>query len=107
MKENVFLEIVEAQHTNRLSILTSNKKRRVAGTEDRLVQFKRMAALRKCPVKSVPMDLCTKQFTDLIDMADNTHPECKNIEYLEELIADVQNYLDILLALAIEENEVI
>ena len=107
MTEDDFLKAVEDQHNVRLSILTSSKKRRVAGTDDRLIQFKRMAALRKCTVKSAAVDLCTKQFTDIIDMADGTHSESNNIPYLKELVADVQNYLDIVVAIAVEENQVV
>jgi len=38
-------------------------------------------------------------------MADNTHSDSKNIPYLKERGADVQNYLDIVIAIAVEEDE--
>jgi len=75
------------------------------GDGDRLGQFKRMAKTRKCSNMSAAIDLCTKQFTDIIDMADGTHPKAGDIKLLRELISDVQNYLDITLAIAEEENE--
>jgi len=61
-----------------------------------------MAKMRKCTEPSAAVDLCTKQFTDILDMADGSHAKAGDIKYLRELIADVQNYLDITLILASE-----
>ena len=102
MKEQDFMEIVDRQHTFRKSLLSNPDKKRTAGTDDRLLQFRRMAAMRKCTVESAAIDLCTKQFTDLIDMADCSHPKHNDVKFLSDLIADVQNYLDILLAITTE-----
>jgi hypothetical protein len=105
MTNEKFLDIVEDLHKYRINILSDSKKKRTASSDDRLIQFKRMAALRKCTVKSAAIDLCTKQFTDLIDMADETHQCFRDIEYLKDLAADVKNYLDILVAIAMEEEQ--
>jgi hypothetical protein len=105
MTNDKFLKIVKDLHEYRLKILNDPKKKRNFGSDDRLVQFKRMSSLRKCTVKSAAVDLCTKQFTDIIDMADESHPKYFDLEYMKELAADIKNYLDIMVAIAIEENE--
>lgn len=104
MKDKIFLMIVDEQFEHRKKILSDPKKKRTAGSSDRLLQFKRMAAMRKCTIKSAAIDLCTKQFTDLLDMADETHPKFDDLDYMKELVADVQNYLDIMIAIAVESE---
>lgn len=102
MTKEDFMKVVAAQHKRRISLLNDSKKSRTAETEDRLLQFKRMSVMNKRPLTSVPLDLCIKQFSDIIDMADGSHSHTEDISYLRELVSDVQNYLDILLALAEE-----
>lgn len=104
MDQDKFMGIVESHHNYRMNILCNPKKSRTAGNVDRLLHFKRMAKMRKCSVLSACVDLCTKQFTDILDMADGSHPDSWDVDYFEELISDVQNYLDI--ALAIKKEEV-
>lgn len=103
MLEDKFLEFVENHHSYRVDLMKRGDKKRVASSPDRLYQFKRIAEMRKCSTPSAAVDLCTKQFTDILDMADGTHPMSGDIIYLTELIADVQNYLDLTLACAEEE----
>ena len=100
MNEQTFLNYVEAQHAYRLRVLKDPKKKRSLGSTDRLLQFTRLAALRQCSEESAAIDLATKHFTDILDMAEGSHPERDNIDYWRELVADIQNYLDITLALA-------
>lgn len=102
MLESEFLNIVESNFSKRKELLCSPSKRRMGGTFDRLSQFKRMAYLRKVKWEQVPLDLCSKQFTDIIDMVDGSHEKAGDLDYLTELINDVQNYLDLTLALCIE-----
>ena len=103
MTNEDFISIVEQQFLRRKKILSKPEKARVAGTADRLIQFKRMAKMRKCSPMSAAVDLSTKHFTDIIDMADGSHAKSGDINYLRDLISDVQNYLDITLAIAEEE----
>jgi arabinogalactan endo-1,4-beta-galactosidase len=105
MDQDKFMQIISDHHTYRMNILCNPKKSRTSGNTDRLIQFKRMAKMRKCSTLSACVDLCTKQFTDILDMADGSHPHAWNVDYFEELISDVQNYLDIALAIMKEEKE--
>ena len=99
--EEEFFEKVEAQHKFRLSLMRRpEKSRSESGSKDRLRQFTRISAFRMCEDASVPLDLCVKQFSDILDMVTGRHPKAGDISYLRELIADVQNYLDISLVLA-------
>jgi hypothetical protein len=104
MDNSTFINLVDQQHLYRKRLLDKPEKKRMGGTEDRLIQFKRMAKMRKCTTASAAVDLCTKQFTDILDMADGSHSKSGDIKYLRELIADVQNYLDITLIIASEEQ---
>ena len=103
MTNEEFISLVEQQHQRRLRLMQRPEKSRTAGNTDRLIQFRRMAKMNKCSEMSTAMNLCSKQFTDIIDMADNSHPKSGDIKYLRELISDVQNYLDITLVLAEEK----
>ena len=105
MTNEEFLNFVNHQYKLRLDILDNSKKKRTAGTDDRFIQFRRMAELRCCTMKSAAADLMTKQFTDFLDMADESHAEYNDLDYFIELGADIQNYIDITLAIAIEEKE--
>lgn len=102
LNEETFMSIVDAHHERRKAIMRRPDKKRTAGTDDRLIQFRRLAAMRKCSLPSAAVDLCTKQITDILDMCDGTHPRTGDPEFLEELICDVQNYLDFTLTLAYE-----
>jgi hypothetical protein len=102
MNNERFFEVVEKQHIRRKKMMQRPDKARVAGSTDRLIQFKRMAAINKETPAESAVHLCVKQFTDIIDMADGTHPLTGNLKYMRELVADVQNYLDLTLANAEE-----
>ena len=105
MNATDFRKLCYEQYQHRMSIMDDGKKARVAGRGDRLIQFKRLAAIHMVSEAEVAMTLCSKQFTDLIDMASGNHPEYNNLNYLRELISDVQNYLDLLLAIETERIE--
>ena len=102
MNDGRFLELVARQHARRLRLLDKPEKKRTANTDERMLQFYRMSSMRKCTSMSAAIDLCTKQFTDLLDMADGTHPKCADLKYWRDLCCDIQNYVDITLALAEE-----
>ena len=105
MDEHTFADFVERQHKIRVSILNSSTKKRMAGSDDRLLQFKRMAVMRRCTPESAAIDLATKHFTDFLDMAAGTNPRWDDFNYFSELGADIQNYIDLTLALMYEKNE--
>ena len=104
MEESTFMEFVERQHKLCVGILTNPRKKRTAGSSDRLRQFHRMAAMRNCTTESAAIDLATKQFTDFLDMAKGVHPESDNFDYFAELGADIQNYITLTLAISYERN---
>lgn len=103
MDEKTFMDLIDRQHKTRVGILTNPTKKRVGGTTDRLNQFKRIAAMRNCTTESAAIDLATKQFTDFLDMASGVHPDSENLDYFHELGADIQNYIDLTLAIAQEK----
>ncbi len=102
MTEKDFLNYIDKQHKLRLSILSDPKKKRMAGTDDRLLNFKRMAGAMYCTEESAAANLMVKQFIDFLDMADESHPKFDDLDYFKELGADIQNYVDITLAIASE-----
>lgn len=104
MTQKEFMKCVELQYELRIKILNSSKKKRVADTDDRLKQFKRMATVKKCSVEEAATDLMVKHFIDFVDMSDHSHPDWNNTDYLRELGADIQNYVDITIAIAIERE---
>jgi hypothetical protein len=105
MHEQEFIRLSGEQYKLRMEIMCDQKKKRTAGQADRLIQFKRLAALHCISDAEVCMNLVSKQFTDLIDMASGNHPKYNDLDYLKELIADVQNYMDLLLAIEVERHE--
>lgn len=104
MTQEEFMKCIELQHEYRTAIMDDTKKKRTAGSDDRFSHFKRMAAVKKCSMEEASTDLMIKHFIDFVDMSDRSHPDWKNIEYLRELGADIQNYVDITLAIAIERE---
>jgi hypothetical protein len=104
MTQEELMKCVQLQHDLRIKILNSSKKKRVANTDDRFLSFKRMAAVKKCSVEEAATDLMVKHFIDFVDMSNHSHPDWNNTDYLRELGADIQNYVDITIAIAIEKE---
>ena len=105
METASFMKLVEDNYKKRVEILTQPKKSRTKDGMDRLHQFKRMAVVKCSSAPSAAVELCIKQFTDIVDMAAGRHPSSGNVEYMKELIFDVQNYLDLTLACVLDEVE--
>ncbi len=105
MTKDEFIKCIELQHKYRIAIMNDTKKKRTAGSDDRFSHFKRMAAVKKCSVEKASTDLMIKHFIDFVDMSDRSHSDWNNIDYLRELGADIQNYVDITLAIAIEREQ--
>lgn len=104
MTQEELMKCVQLQHDFRIKILNSSKKKRVANTDDRFLSFKRMATVKKCSVEEASTDLMIKQFVDFVDMSNHSHPDWEDVNYLRELGADIQNYIDITIAIAIERE---
>lgn len=103
MTNEEFITLCHEQFDRRMLIMSNSKKARTAGGDDRLIQFKRQAYLHQKSTGEVCLDLCTKQFTDLIDVVRGTL--VVGLDYTQELISDIQNYLDLLNALLVEDSQ--
>lgn len=103
MTPEEFLAFSEKSYKQRIKILGDPKKKRTAGTNDRFINFRRMGAAKMVPPEQVTTDLCMKQFLDIHDMLSGKHDKSGDFKYLKELIYDVQNYLDIALAICHEK----
>lgn len=104
LTQKKFMAIIEENFEERKAILDNPNKKRTAGSPDRMINFKRMAALRMVSEESAAVDLCTKQFTDILDMCSGKHGNSGDTAYLKELVYDVQNYLDIVLAIRMDKE---
>ena len=76
LTQKKFMAIIEENFEERKAILDNPNKKRTAGSPDRMINFKRMAALRMVSEESAAVDLCTKQFTDP-DTVGRCQDECR------------------------------
>ena len=103
MTNEEFLTLCHEQFDRRMLIMSDDKKSRTAGGHDRLIEFKRLAYLQYKNTYEVCIGLCSKHFIDLIDVTQGK--VIVSPDYAQELISDIQNYLDLLNALMIEDSQ--
>jgi len=97
MTDDQFQKVCRNLFTHRMNIMNAKGKSRLAGTQDRLIMFKRLAALEQRPPQEVCISLCAKHFSDLINISQGK--ATADLGCIVELISDIQNYLDLLNAL--------
>ena len=104
MTPEKFKEIVSEMHTQCCDLLNL-KERDYSDGKDRLVQFRTAAALRgESPVDSLA-GMMVKHTTKLYMMLDNDF-EAHDREAWEEVLNDHTNYLFLLKALLIDEDQI-
>ncbi len=103
MNTQTFIDFCTSHHSKRMRIMEKPVKKRMGGTDDRFRQFRRMAEAEQNPAAYTALSKCDKQFFDIMDMLHYTPSDEIDIRYLEELVSDVQNYLDIALGIVHED----
>jgi len=105
MTNDQFLKVVEGQYKRCTNMLAVKAEHYAWGTEDRLAQFKRAAALLKQTPHEVCLAYMSKHTTKLVDMIYKyARGEEVPIDEWNEVITDHINYLILAKALVFEEE---
>uniref|UniRef100_A0A6M3LRN4 Uncharacterized protein n=1 Tax=viral metagenome TaxID=1070528 RepID=A0A6M3LRN4_9ZZZZ len=102
MNDATFFDIIDRQYKSCLRTLESPAKKRTAGDDDRLIQFKKVAAHRRITPEQALGGMMSKHTSDLYDLIDGTHLKIDDVRVWKEIITDHINYLYLLRGLVEE-----
>lgn len=105
MTHEEFKAVVGKRQANTLETLTRKAYEYAPGTDDRLVQFKKIAAFRGICAEEVLAGLMVKHISALFDYIDMfAAGEDVSLDWWDEKIGDTINYLHLLEGILIERR---
>lgn len=93
---------MKEQFGKRMALRDESSKARVYPEENQFIPFSMMASVLGISAQEQVVNLVAKHFVDVSLMVSGKHPLSKDSLYMEDLIFDIQNYLDILMAMTKE-----
>jgi len=100
------LTYIDEVHRNRKHLLGNPSKARTKEGMDRFKTFEMMSNILDITKEEQMLHLVTKHFVDLVLMVKGEHPMSFDLDYLEELLCDLHNYLDfIFVSLSKQQGE--
>jgi|WetSurMetagenome_2_1015567.scaffolds.fasta_scaffold61010_3 hypothetical protein len=100
MRQELFDALIKVEHQKSLDLLNAKAKEYAQSGGDRLINFKRCAAMREINPADALAGMLVKHFDSLLVMCKD--PLTHSIEKWDEKLVDVRNYTYLLKALIVD-----
>ncbi len=107
MLREEFLDFMKENYDERIKEIGDIEQIKVPPKEDVFTNFRAIAAMLEIPPETAVAHLMSEKYVELLRMLQYRHPKAGSLPYLYQIAHDIQNYIDVALAILTdrERNE--